>query len=304
MNKLSFVLAIAFCLAAFSCKDDESHGVHTTEEVKWININGKSDFDIPTVVVTPQGEGPYPAIVVLHGCGGLLSDANNQEMASHFQYWAEFGKENKVVMIFPNSFTPRGFSEFCGVAPPADAICSPAYERPKDVADILNWIADQNYIDVHRLGIMGFSHGGSTTIASLVNTGVIMLNERSVANEGITYEVPGPVEMPSGLTFKAGVAYYPGAGFYGYFKDEYLPYAPLLIQAASLDPLYTSGGPDALVESALANGASIATKNNVEMIVHEGASHSFDGATSGADGDANVLAKQKTIEWFKKYLKF
>jgi dienelactone hydrolase len=308
MKSLTTNCVICLLIILLSCnQDDEGQAeneIITEERAEWMSIDGRNSFDIPALVVIPEGKGPYPAIVVLHGCGGLLSNVTGKVLERHFESWVEFGKENKVVMIFPDSFNPRGFSEFCAYAPPEDAVCSPAYERPKDVADVLIWLAEQAYVDTDRLGLLGFSHGGSTTIASLADTDLTTFQEREVRNDGITYVVPGPVPLPVGLGFKAGVAYYPGAGFYGYFEDDYLPNSPLLIHAASLDPLYTSGSTEELVEVALENGAHISTGNNVVLHVYEGASHSFDGATSGVDGEADQLARQRTIEWFKYHLKF
>lgn len=302
---MTFTASIIIVLLSSKCNDDHSQQRVTTEKsIQWVTISGRNIFNIPTLVVTPKGVGPFPAIVVLHGCGGLLKDPVTKVLESHFQSWVDFGNENKVVMVFPDSFNPRGFSEFCSYAPPEDAICSPAYERPQDVADVLHWLATQNYVDTNRLGVLGFSHGGSTTISSLADTDFLTLKEREVSNNGVLYTVPGPVEMPKELRFKAGVAYYPGAGFYGYFNDQYLPYSPLLIHAASLDPLYTSGTTEKLVQAALNNGASVGTGNNIELRVYDEASHSFDGASSGANGEADKLAKQRTIDWFKKYLKF
>lgn len=305
MKRSSLFLFFTLCFLSLSCSDhNSSDQISTREEATWTSIDGRADFAIPAFVAIPQGQGPYPAIVVLHGCGGLLSDGNSENLATHFYDWVEFGRRNKVVMIFPDSFTPRNITEFCGVAPPNDAICSPAYERPKDVADVLLWMSKQNYIDKSRLGLMGFSHGGSTAISSIVDTDFVTLDERSVSNNGVTYQVDGPVEMPAKITFKAAVAFYPGAGFYGYYKEDYLPRLPLLIHAASLDPLYTSGSTDELVQTAEQNGATESSKNNVKLYVYEGASHSFDGSNTGANGVASQLAKERTIEWFRKYLKF
>lgn len=302
---MTFAASTIIMLLSCNCDNDPSQQKVTMEEsIQWVNVSGRNTFTIPTLVVTPEGVGPFPAIVVLHGCGGLVKDPVTKVLESHFQSWVNFGKENKVVMIFPDSFNPRGFGEFCSYAPPEDAICSPAYERPHDVAAILLWLATQNYIDTNRLGVLGFSHGGSTVISSLADTDFLTLKEREVTNNGISYTVPGPVEMPKEIRFKAGVAYYPGAGFYGYFNDQYLPNSPLLIHAASLDSLYTSGSTEKLVQAALTNGASAGTGNNIELHVYDEVSHSFDGALSGANAQADQLAKQRTIDWFKKYLKF
>jgi len=290
--------------------DDELDNIVLSESDSLFTLGVDGALSIDMEVFYPEATGPVPVVVVLHGCGGLYNDAVSKQMESHFLQWIDWGKENKVIMVFPDSYNPRGFSEFCNVAPPEDAVCSPAYERPKDVYAIMQWLHQQNYVDTTRIGLLGFSHGGSTTLASIIDYDYLEKDTWAVSANGTSMEVPGPVDFGR-YKFAAAVSYYPGCGFYSYFgsttnpnSGRYLTTTPVLIHAASLDPLYTGGSYEVLIEKAEINGSSVATGNEMELIIHQDASHSFDGETNGADGTASSLAMQQTTDWFKTKMDF
>jgi dienelactone hydrolase len=282
-----------------SCSDEPNNrSIAFSQEAYWSEVESQG-LSLPVFVSVPEGIGPFPTVMVLHGCGGLVKSLGSKDLETHFQHWIDYGITNKVVMVFPDSFSPRGFSEFCNMLPPGDAVCSPAYERTKDVYSVLDWLSSQPFADINRVGLLGFSHGGSTALSAVHQTS----NEHrskiwTVRSNGVTYEVPAPTDLPEGLSFKAVSVYYPGAGFYGYFNDTYRPIAPIQIHAAELDPLYTSGNVETLIETAGQN----ATNNPVELFVYGGAAHSFDGASSGPDLEANIAARKRTMEWFSHYL--
>ncbi len=89
---------------------------------------------------------------------------------------------------------------------------------------------------------------------------------------------------PGSKPFKEAFAFYPGCGLINEFggnasapdKTTWLPYAPVTIQHAATDPLYTDGKCSNRVNVAIALGAGSASGNAVAMTVHSGARHSFD----------------------------
>ena len=77
------------------------------------------------LLLRPQGAGPFPAIVALHGCGGLLNKEG--ELARRETDWAKRLVGAGYVVLFPDSFTARGLRQICT-----------AHDRtifPKDRAD-------------------------------------------------------------------------------------------------------------------------------------------------------------------------
>lgn len=261
--------------------------------------------------IKPDGDGPFPAIVVLHGCGGLWKndDVLAGEMDKHFRDWISIFKNRGWVGLFIDSYSARDIVEFCNQEPPVDSICSPMFERPKDAYLALDFLQTVRCVSKNSIGLLGFSHGATTALASIVDGAKVSKSEWNVINDGITYKVPAPVMPSMGGRFAAAVAMYPGCGFHSYFgrasdstDGKYVPYAPTFILHASLDPLFTIGYPQVLLDKAVRNGASTSSGNPIQMIVYEGANHSFDGATSGADGIASESARAQVVLWFERYL--
>lgn len=224
--------------------------------------NQASNLWLEGKLFVPEGPGLKPAVVVLHGSGGLWSDDDVDAgiMVTHFEDWAQTFLDEGYVALFIDSYTPRGLVEFRGKRPAEDpllddAICSPSYERTKDAYAGLAFLQSGFFtgrVDEERIGLMGFSHGGSTALASVVSTSVqpdnwtvnyLRLNETTDYNWDT--DIPSPQLPPLGsevLGFKAVVSYYPGCGFHGYFgpledfsAHRYMPYAPSLIMHGSED---------------------------------------------------------------------
>src|SRR5579863_9693675 len=59
---------------------------------------------LSAIMLLPPGKGPFPAIIVLHTCGGrsLLQE----DWAARLNAWG-------YAAVIPNSFTPRGVVSVC-----------------------------------------------------------------------------------------------------------------------------------------------------------------------------------------------
>ena len=74
--------------------------------------------DIPNGAVTvhatlyrPEGAGPFPAVVALHDCGGLVQRPNTQ--AQLYSEWVKVLVADGFVVLFPDSFASRGLGSQC-----------------------------------------------------------------------------------------------------------------------------------------------------------------------------------------------
>lgn len=306
----SRMLFIITLLIICCCENDSDSSAQTTrppDGTTVVTFKGHDNRNYHANLAIPDGTGPYPAVIVLHGCTGLYTNAATHTMHSHFRNWVSLFRNKNIVVLFVDSFHyPRGIDSFCSKAPMADAKCSPAYERPRDVADAIQYLSTLPDVDINRIGLLGFSQGAETVISAALNTDVVKRENWTVRSNGTTYAVPAPAKMPETATIRAAVAYYPGLGFYNYYGSSanssdgaYLPVAPLLVHAAAKDPLYTnSNAYEVFVQRAVRTGAGATTHNQVELMVHTGANHSFDGTTGGADGAASQAAITRTIQWF------
>ncbi len=101
----------------------------------------------------PPGEGPFPAIVLMHTCGGI----QNPHMRQHGQ---ELLKEGYVVLML-DSFSPRGF-ESC----PRGSVNVAA--GVVDAYAALAFLSSQTFVDKSRIYQAGYSWGAivATLLAS------------------------------------------------------------------------------------------------------------------------------------------
>jgi len=101
-------------------------------------------------ILKPAGEGPFPAVIILHGCGGP---------DDHHRTWAQKIVSWGYVAIVPDSFTPRGPKNICGNT---NAV-GPTL-RVNDVVGTAEYLATLPYVQKGKIGVLGFSHGGWTVL--------------------------------------------------------------------------------------------------------------------------------------------
>ena len=104
--------------------------------------------------------GRRPAIIALHGCGGLYSSRGrfDDRYTWYAQHWNAAGWH----VVAPDSFGSRGQGSICRQAP-SDRTTKVAHRR-EDVLRTAAWLMDRNDVDPQRIAIVGWSHGGSTAL--------------------------------------------------------------------------------------------------------------------------------------------
>ena len=255
---------------------------------------------IPTTVYKPDGPGPFPAVVIVHDCSGLGTVSSGAP-----DRWARELRGRGYVAIVPDSFTTRGFPNgVCTDARPSRNDVSPA-SRARDAYATLAYARTLSYVDGKRVGLMGGSHGGSTTLAS-------MLAPASGAE---------PLASEKRAGFAAAVALYPGCATsprtWRSSSGVYTPIAPLLILTGEKDDWTPAATCQKLADAARAAGHPVSIK------IYPGAHHAFDsanpiryvatrinanapggrGATTGGDPQAWVDAIREVAGFFGEHLK-
>ena len=191
-----------------------------------------------------HGPGPHPVVLFLHGSGGLWSNNSipasitaNNAPASQFRDWGNLLVGLGYAALFPDSYNPRGIAGDFGDRRPHhdadedDALCSPNYERPKDVVAALEYLVTRAEIDRERVALIGFSHGAQTGMNALldasVDRGVYDVdyvdlvedpdNPGEFVEKSVKKTVPSPVRVPARLPIPRFCAFYYGGGsHYGY----------------------------------------------------------------------------------------
>jgi len=235
-------LAAATLMIAATAGCASSRAVHQEQPV---DIPGPA-VRLPGVVFTPTAgpERRRPAIVLMHGCGGMR-DRSGALTARH-RDWAERFASWGYVALLVDSFTPRGTGPICNLAVRP---VQPWVERTSDAAQALRYLAGRADVDRDRIFVLGWSHGGSTV------TGVVR---------------PGVLDTDKdGLRFRAAVAFYPGCTR-PLKARAWTSTMPLLILHGAADD-WTPAGPCVdLADRFAPRGVPIRT------IVYPDAHHGFD----------------------------
>jgi len=268
------------------------------------------DVKLSATLFKPEGSGPFPAIVMMHGCGGP-----GPRNSGALWRWANELVAQGYVTLIPDSFTPRGLPKGICTGGAEGRVASGSV-RAADAYGALALLRTLPFVDGKRVGLMGNSHGGRTTLAALVAS---------------TQDKLLAAAQRDG--FAAGLALYPrcdtrygawtitrrdgeGGPVTGY-RGIYVPTVPLLILAGELDDWTPAEPCRVLVETSRAAGHPLAIK------VYPGAHHGFDndtpvrfvaargnpssatgkGATTGGNPEAWADAKLQVRDFFARHLK-
>ena len=116
-------------------------------------------MDIPAFVYRPDGDGPHPVIVSIHG--GPEGQARPW-FSSTFQYWVQ---ELGAAVVVPNVRGSSGYGKtYVGL--------DNGLNRKRSVEDIgalLDWIETQPDLDSDRVVVFGGSYGGYMVLASMID---------------------------------------------------------------------------------------------------------------------------------------
>lgn len=272
---------------------------------------GSSD-EIPATILKPAGEGPFPAIVIVHDCSGLGPKSSGSPMR-----WGQYLVQQGYVIMLPDSFTPRGLPGGICTVPPSQSNVANGNVRMRDAYGALIALRKLSYVDGKRIGIMGGSHGGMTTLAAMVKS-------------------PTENDLVGGLKsngFVAGIAFYPNCGvWFGEWRTVrqnktfgpvvshsgvYKPIGPVMILTGEKDDWDPAEECRQMVEVSRAEGYPIS------LVTYPDAHHSFDstlpvnfnpnrtavstptgkGATVGGNAAAWADAKKQVTSFFDQHLK-
>ena len=200
-------------------------------------------------VYRPAGAGPFPAVVVLHGCLGVRSKDTR---------WAERLREQGYVALVVDSMTGRGLETIDQRRSVCRGTTLWGGTRAADVRASLAYLKTLPYVDGARLGVVGFSHGAWAALDFLASAS--------------SDEVQG---------LRAVVGFYPYCGvasrarWLGLHVD-----VPTLLLLAAEDRMVSPTQCQNLAERAAARGRPVA------FTVYPEVGHSFDWRASSATDDA------------------
>ena len=278
-KSISFFVGILLLVSLFAPSSARALDIKP-QKVTFVNAQG---ITLIGWLFRPGNNGPYPAVVMMPGCLGAYSFGDPaKEINSLYREWGDRLVDAGYVALLVDSFTPRNATQNqCGNGTIG---VSEVNDRPYDAYAGLNYLASQAFVVTNKIGLLGWSHGGSSTMAAMDTSKFI-----------------------KGSSFKAAVAFYPGCGmsnaFGGIKRSTWRPYAPLIILHGSADTVANPTTCITRVTLAQKLGAT-----NLSINIFENAQHRFDGARQIINGftqydvDARVAADAQVMHYFSTYL--
>lgn len=130
----------------------------------------------------PEGAGPFPALVLLHQCGGLGARKPNESMLT----WAKEAVARGYVALLIDSLGPRGVDTVC-YGPKGGVLFA---RGVKDALQAAEHLQKFDFVDKKRIALAGYSWGAMVSVLA-----------SSVQWSG---------KALPGVRFAAAVAFYPG----------------------------------------------------------------------------------------------
>ncbi|WP_324133163.1 dienelactone hydrolase family protein [Bosea sp. (in: a-proteobacteria)] len=201
------------------------------------------DGDLDAVLYRPKGPGPFPAVVALHGCGGLFRESG--KLSLRHSDWGERLAAEGYVVLMPDSYGSRRLGSQCGVK---EVTVRASRERVADAAAARHWLQARSDIRSERIALLGWSGGGSSVLAAI-------RKDRRPADE-----------QPD---FARAIAFYPGCRVQSE-STSFMARLPLLMLVGDADDWTPPGPCDYLAKAARGRG------EKVEIVIYPGALHDFD----------------------------
>lgn len=232
---ISFAVGCVVLVAAQAVRAESSLVSFPVTDADGVTVTLDAKLNVP------DGDGPFPAVVMLHGCNG--TDLSWEWEEGFLEQWG-------YVSLRIDSLGPRGVETVCGTADPV----ADSDVRVMDALAGHAFLASQSFVDAGRIGVVGWSDGGTTAL-------------KSIAGDIVD-------QVSSSDMFEVAVAFYPRCRSHAPELD-----APLLILVGSED---TATAP-VLCE---AMKQEIRADHGFDLIVFPGATHAFDweGAPSTYQG--------------------
>ena len=233
----------------------------------------------------PEGAGPFPTVIALHGCGGLGSRSDS--VLPRYRDWAERLLKAGNAVLLPDSYGSRELGPQCRVK---EMHVKARRERVVDIAASRAWLMKQNWVARNRVSLMGWANGASALLWAVR---------------------PQAASRDAAPDFRAAIAFYPdcriSAGL------GWSTRVPTLLLIGANDDVSSPPACRQMVEGA--HGRSALAR----IVVYPGAYHDFDRANTpvyaasgstdaaapehghlGTDSEARADSQKEVAEWLAR----
>jgi carboxymethylenebutenolidase len=227
------------------------------ERVEFPSADGKTMLVGYLFKPTARSDERVPAVVMMHGRAGAYStraggtyDATT--LSQRHQFWGLWWAKQGYLALLVDGFGPRGYPQGFGPRTYKDRPpdLNEVTVRPLDAYGALAYLRSRPDVQSDRIGLQGWSNGGSATLATMAT------------------DAPGIADHTPTAGFRAALALYPACGLKGHFDTiEYIVYAPLRLFMGTADEEVSPRQCRELLEDA---------EGDIESRFYKGATHDFD----------------------------
>ena len=248
--------------------------------------------DIPSANLTlhaqlykPDGDGPFPVVIALHGCGGL--GGHSEPVLPRYRDWAEQLLKAGHAVLLPDSYGSRELGPQCRVK---ERRVLARRERVADITASRQWLAQQPWAARDRISLMGWANGASALLWAV---------RPQLSSRGTEPD------------FRSAIAFYPDCRISSGLG--WSARVPTLLLIGAKDDVSSPSACRQMVEGA--RGRSALTR----IEIYPGAPHDFDranlplhaiGANAdaalperghiGTDAEARSDSQQRVSEWLAR----
>jgi dienelactone hydrolase len=228
---MRLIFAVLACVAATTC----------AQAAEVVDV-GEGGTVLNAVLYRPQGAGPHPVVVGLHGCAGMQNRSG--KIMRRYADWGDRLSKAGIAALFLDSYTPRGLGNQCRVR---ESRVRSSRERVADAYQARRWLQGQPWTVKNRISLAGWSNGA---IASLW-----AVRPRALPKDG----------QPD---FRSAVTFYPGCRRLG--TVAWTARIPTAILIGRADDWTPAAACEQMVAAARGRTAQVA------ITVYPGAYHEFD----------------------------
>jgi dienelactone hydrolase len=229
----------------------------------------------------PDGAGPFPTVIALHGCGGL--NGQSDQIEPRYRDWAEQLLKAGNAVLLPDSYGSRELGPQCRVK---ERRVLARRERVADIMASRQWLTQQPWAVQDRISLIGWANGASALLWAV---------RPQLAS--------GKLEPD----FRAAVAFYPDCRISSGLG--WSARVPTLVLIGAGDDISSPAACRQMVDGARGRSAL------ARIVVYPGALHDFDRANLplhaiagtdtgvperghlGGDADARADSQKRVAEW-------
>jgi dienelactone hydrolase len=232
----------------------------------------------------PDGAGPFPTVIALHGCGGL--NGQSDQIQPRYRDWAEQLLKAGNAVLLPDSYGSRELGPQCRVK---ERRVLARRERVVDIMASRQWLAQQPWVSQDRISLIGWANGASALLWAV---------RPQLASRKIEPD------------FRAAVAFYPDCRISSGLG--WSARVPTLLLIGASDDVSSPSACRQMVDGARGRSAL------ARIVVYPGAAHDFDRANLplhaiagadasvperghlGGDPEARTDSQKRVAEWLAR----